>query len=174
MNKWILFWYHVPLLSVFSLLFYQHTPPLSLHSDPAYQGPGLMCSNHLKQRGCVGTISESGMSTNLCWTNNEWKRNLGPMGSRSKHWKSSTSLTSLHFPISPERQVSCRAPISQMRRLKSRGQSSPENLSPEDFHKLLPGPPILALTTPQLAGRLGCSGSTPAWPGPQRGTHLWV
>ena len=55
-----------------------------------------------------------------------------------------------------------------MRRLKSRGQSSPENLSPEDFDKLLPGPPILTLITPQLAGRLGVLAAPwldggPAW-----------
>lgn len=53
------------------------------------------------------------------------------MGSRSEHRKSSMSLTSLRFPISPERQVlCCRVPISQMRRHPRKGQSSPENLSP--------------------------------------------
>lgn len=39
----MLFRSYVPLLSIFSLLFYQQTPPPSSHSYPLHQGPGLMC-----------------------------------------------------------------------------------------------------------------------------------
>lgn len=166
MNKWILFWYMCPYLaysycfstSTLLLSLYIQIPPIRalVSCVPVTLGKGAAWEQFLSQE-CQPIFVEQTMNEKGTWV--PWAP--GPSTeSLPRPWLHSA------FPsVLRGRYCVVVCPF-----LRWEGIPEKDRAAQKTCH--LPGPPILTLITPQLAGRLGCPGSILAWPGPQRGTHL--